>query len=233
MEREYVDQFVKDVFETTETLKQLNVSDSTDMLLKSAVSIVDESYRENGIPGIVKQYTPEDFEALIQNKCIKQKDAEGPDIYLYTCTAKGDDPKSNSGAYTTHQLLDFAENHQGLPVYLNHVTKGLDPVGFTVGGGVNKSGQLMGGFVLFDTPLGRLAQELVETLGVRGVSLGASHKYQMIDEDTPMLTHSAPKEVSICYLGDQPDTWIKYKLPWSQRAKGQNADLIEMGPINI
>lgn len=233
MEREYVDQFVKDVFDTTESLKKLNVSDSPDMLLKSAVSIVDESYRENGMPGFVKQYTPEDLENMIQTKCIKAEGTEGPDVYLYTCTVKGDDPKSNSGAYTSHQLMDFAENHHGLPVYLNHETKGLDPVGFTVGGGVNKTGELMGGFVLFDTPLGRLTHELVEKLGVRGVSLGASHKYQMIDDDTPMLTHSAPTELSICFLGDQPGTWIKYKLPWSQRSKGENAELIEMGPINI
>lgn len=228
MDEKYVDQFVEDVFVTAEALKEKGVADTVKSALVASVQIVDSAHKKNGFPGLVRSFDQEDLERDLATKCIKGEGSDGPDIYLYTCYTEPDDPKSNTGGFTTHQLEEFAKVHHNLPVFLAHYRQ-LGPIGTTVGGGVNKEGALTGGLVFFDTPFGKLAHEMVEKMGVRGVSLGSSHKEQIVD-GVPVLTHACLTEVSLCCLGDQKGTWIKHKLPWNQRSMGANARLISMQP---
>lgn len=226
-----MDQFCTNVHEAFVALKQKHADKPDKELMTLAVSVVDQSHKEHGLAGLVKRPTEEDLEKMFKEKCLVEEGKEGPDIYLYTCYPEGDDPKSNTAGFTTYQLEQFAKVHQGLPVYLNHETS--IPVGVTVVGGVNKKGEMMGGMVFHNTPLGKLAHELVEKGGIRGVSLGADHQPQMVN-GVLQYTHAVPTEVSLCVLGDQKGTWIRYKMPWGERMRGPDAQLTEFSnSLNI
>jgi hypothetical protein len=228
MDGEYVEQFVEDVIYTSETLKKKEVAESDKAALVAAIQMVDAAHKDNGLPGFIRKANEADWEEHIQKNCIKGVGFDGPDVYCYAAYTEPDDPKSNTGGFTTHQLEEFAKTHHGLPVYLSHETH-LGPIGITVGGAINKKGELMGGFVLYDNAMGRLAHDLIEKMGMRGVSLGSKHKQQVVD-GVPYITHACVTEVSICCLGDQKGTWMKFKVPWAQLSKGADAEIIKMMP---
>ena len=222
MDQEFVTGFIENVLFTRDELKKAGGIKDADVL-KTSISLVDQYYRDRGVASLINRKTS-DWELELEKACIPGMTGKGPDIYMYTCYPKGDPNDSNTAGFTEYQLSEFAKSHRGLTVYLNH-EKDLGPVGITVEGGVGPKGQLMGGLVLYNTPLGKLTHFLIEKYGLRNVSLGAYHSAQMIDGVTHQ-THAVPHELSLCFLGDQPGTVMHGKVSWEDRNKGESAKLI-------
>jgi hypothetical protein len=209
MELEQAAKLVEDVNFTIECMENCEGMDR-ELLVKEAIKIVDKAYQEAGEKGVLPRTQLE--EQLLKG-CIVEQGKAGPDLYVYTCYTGPDPNDSNTAGFTEHQLDEFAKSHAGIPVRLNHHNI---PVGVTLVGGRNKKGDMMGGFVFYDTEEGRAVKSLMDKGFLRAVSLGARHLPQKIDGVTH-YTHAGIEEVSVVALGDIKGTEVHGKIPWEQR----------------
>lgn len=211
-----LDQALKLVEDVNFTLGCMEDCDNLprDVLVKEAIKIVDKAYQDAGEKTVL---TKTQLEEQLMKGCIVDPGKAGPDLYVYTCYTNPDPNDSNTAGFTDHQLDEFAKSHAGIPVLLNHEKI---PIGVTLVGGRNKKGDMMGGFVFYDTPEGRAVKSLMDSGFLRMVSLGARHLPQKIDGITH-VTHAGIEEVSIVALGDIKGTEVHGKIPWEQRMNSQ------------
>lgn len=161
---------------------------------------------------------------------------------LTVAVAVANPPPAKDGTYMKqadfdrfiHKVNSTRSLENAVPVHLNHVTKdasGVDaiPAGHVIAADIHPSKkELVVGLLIHDTPTGKLAQQMLKegkfamtdvSLGVESVELPRfwnkefGHMgYVPVEKDV--------KEVSLCQIGDLPNTKIVYVTTLGEYLKG-------------